>query len=115
MPKTTSVPAPAPHEQIFAIALGFWQSRALAVAAELELADLLAERPLQVDDLAVRTGTPPPGRFVCYVHLKVWEYFRKSPLWYSLIPPPANICARMFHIHYRPLFALNFLPAEACM
>jgi hypothetical protein len=32
MLKNTSVPIPAPHEQILAITMGFWQSRALAVA-----------------------------------------------------------------------------------
>jgi hypothetical protein len=32
--------------------IAFWQARALAVAAELELADLLAEAPLHVDLLA---------------------------------------------------------------
>ena len=42
MPTITSAPLPGPHEQILAITLGFWQSRALAVAAELELAEVLA-------------------------------------------------------------------------
>jgi hypothetical protein len=63
MPTTTSASAPAYHEQILAIIVGFWQSRALAVAAELELADRLAEGPLQIDDLAVRTRTHAPSLF----------------------------------------------------
>ena len=46
---------PAPQEQIFPIVLGFWQARALAVATDLGLPDLLAERPLHVDDLATHT------------------------------------------------------------
>ena len=37
--------------------MGFWQSRALAVAAELELADFLADGPLAVDTLASRSKT----------------------------------------------------------
>jgi hypothetical protein len=45
---------PAPHEQIFSIVLGFWQARALAVATELGLPDLLAEGPLDVDQLSSR-------------------------------------------------------------
>jgi hypothetical protein len=66
MPRPTSTPvlaAPQPHEQILAITAGFWQSRALAVAAELELAELLAEGPLHVDVLASRTKTHSPTLF----------------------------------------------------
>jgi hypothetical protein len=51
MPETTTAThaapatpaAPAPQEQIMGMVLAFWQSRALAVSAELELPDLLAE------------------------------------------------------------------------
>src|ERR1700724_2737790 len=45
----------APHERIFSTVLGFWQARALAVATELGVPDLLAEGPLHVSDLASRT------------------------------------------------------------
>src|SRR5258705_9129540 len=48
---------PAPHEQIFSVLLGFWQARALAVATELGLSDLLVKGPLHVDELASRTKT----------------------------------------------------------
>ncbi len=48
---------PAPQEQILPIVLGFWQARALAVATDLGLPDLLAEGPLHVDELAIRTKT----------------------------------------------------------
>jgi O-methyltransferase domain/Dimerisation domain len=57
MQTITSAPPPAPHEQILAITSGFWQSRALAVASELEIAEVLAEGPLHVDILAERTKT----------------------------------------------------------
>jgi hypothetical protein len=63
MPQKVTAPLPAPHEQILAITLGFWQSRALAVAAELELAEALAEGPLHVDVLANRTKTHSPALF----------------------------------------------------
>jgi hypothetical protein len=65
MPETTAaaLSAPAPHEHIAAIILGYWQSRALAVAAELELADSLAEGPVSVDTLAERTKTDPSCLF----------------------------------------------------
>src|SRR5262245_61399312 len=53
----------APNEQIFAIVVGFWQARALAVATELGLPDLLAEGPLHVDELASRTKTSASALF----------------------------------------------------
>ncbi len=55
--------APAALENIFGIIRGFFESRALAIAAELELADLLADGPLGVDSLAERTKTHAPSLF----------------------------------------------------
>src|SRR5215510_12823987 len=52
-----------PQEQIFSLVLGFWQARALAVATELGLSDLLAEGPLHVDELASRTTTNASALF----------------------------------------------------
>jgi len=53
-----SAPAPAtPQEHILGVVTAFWQSRALAVAAELELADLVADAPVPVDILAATTKT----------------------------------------------------------
>ena len=63
MPKRASGPVSAPQEQILAITAGFWHSRALAVATELELADLLAAGPLHIDVLANRTKTHSPSLF----------------------------------------------------
>ena len=54
---------PAPQEQIFSIVLGFWQARALAVATELGVPDLLAEGPLHIDELASRTKTNASALF----------------------------------------------------
>ncbi len=53
----TAPAAPAPADRVNAILYGYWQSRALAVAVELELPDLLADGPLSVDDLAARSKT----------------------------------------------------------
>jgi hypothetical protein len=39
------------------IVLGYWQARALAVATELDVPDLLAQGPLHVEALASRTNT----------------------------------------------------------
>jgi len=54
---------PAPQEQIFSIVLGFWQARALAVATELGLPDLLADGPLHIDELTRRTKTNASALF----------------------------------------------------
>lgn len=51
-----TVMSPAtPQEQILQITVGFFQSRALAVAADLEIADHLSTGPLHVDQLAAST------------------------------------------------------------
>lgn len=66
MPETHAAAAPsepAPQEQILGVVHAHWQGRAVAVAAELELADLLADGPLHVDVLAERTKTDPSSLF----------------------------------------------------
>jgi hypothetical protein len=63
MQKDTSSPMRAPHEQILAMIVGFWQSRALAVATELELADLMADEPVHIEVLAADTKTHAPSLF----------------------------------------------------
>jgi hypothetical protein len=55
--------APAPDERILSIIQGYWESRALAVAVELELADLLGQGPLSVEELAAQTKTDPSSLF----------------------------------------------------
>ena len=54
---------PTPQERIFPIVMGFWQARALAVATELGLAELLAEGPLDVEQLASRSQTNASALF----------------------------------------------------
>jgi SAM-dependent methyltransferase len=53
------IPTPTPHEHITSILLGQWQARAVALATELGLADLLAEGPVHINDLASQTNTKP--------------------------------------------------------
>ena len=55
--------APTPQEQILGIVNNHWQSRCVGVAAQLELADHLANGPLHVDVLAERTQTHAPSLF----------------------------------------------------
>ena len=54
---------PAPEEQILPLVMGFWQARALAVATELGLPDLLAEGPMHVGELGNRTKTNASALF----------------------------------------------------
>jgi hypothetical protein len=84
---------PAPHERILAITMGFWQSRALAVAAELELADLLAEGSLHVDALAARTKTHAPSLFRLLRALEsVGIFSQVSPMVFA--NTPSSECLR---------------------
>ena len=55
-------PAP-PQEQILGIVNNHWQSCCVGAAAQLELADLLADGPLHVDVLAERTKTHAPSLY----------------------------------------------------
>jgi len=61
--ESSTVVAPIPQEQVLGIVATYYQSRALAVAAELELPDLLAAGPLSVDLLASQTKTDASSLF----------------------------------------------------
>jgi hypothetical protein len=66
MIESATVKTPAalsPQNHILEIIRGFWQSRALAIAAELELADLLADGSLGIDVLAERSKTHAASLF----------------------------------------------------
>jgi len=93
MTKNTSAPLPTPHEQILTITAGFWQSRALAVAAELELADLLAAGPLHIDAIASRTKTHAPSLFRLLRALESLGIFSQiSPMVFA--NTPSSECLR---------------------
>lgn len=55
--------AATPQEQILGIVNNHWQSCCVGAAAELELADLLADGPLHVDILAEGTKTHAPSLY----------------------------------------------------
>ena len=57
MSQPTPTASPTPQEQILGTVNNYWQSCCVGVAAQLELADQLAEGPLDVDVLAERTKT----------------------------------------------------------
>jgi len=68
---------PTPQEQILGIVNNHWQGRCVGVAAQLELADALAKRPLHVDVLAERTQTHAAS---LYPALSTWsEILEKEP------------------------------------
>lgn len=61
-PSAASAPsaaAPPPHVQLIQMTMAIWSARALYAAAELKLADLLANGPRDAYDLARATGTHP--------------------------------------------------------
>ncbi len=53
----------APGEQLQHLIAGYWVSAAIGVAAELGLADLLADGPHASTDLATATGTHPSALY----------------------------------------------------
>lgn len=69
---------PAPQERIFPIVTGFWQARALALATELGLAEILAERPLDVDQLASRSQTNASALFRLLRALESTGFFTET-------------------------------------
>ncbi|WFU19927.1 methyltransferase [Bradyrhizobium sp. CB3481] len=52
-----------PHVQLIQMGVAIWQARAVYAAAELGIADILADGPCSVAELAVRTGTHAPSLF----------------------------------------------------
>ena len=86
-------PTIAQHEQILAITEGFWHSRALAVATELEIAEVLADDPLHVDLLANKTKTCAPALFRLLRALETVGVFEQlSPRVFA--NTPASECLR---------------------
>jgi O-methyltransferase domain/Dimerisation domain len=79
MSETAPAKAPfvIPQEHILEIIRGFWQSRALAIAAELEIADHLADGPLSLSALAERTQTHAPSLFRLMRALESASIFRQ--------------------------------------
>lgn len=95
MPELAAEKAPfvIPEEHILEIVRGFWQSRALAIAAELEIADQLADGPLALDVLAERTQTHAPSLFRLMRALESAGVFQQvSPSVFA--NTPASECLR---------------------
>jgi hypothetical protein len=62
-PTAPAMPALPPDARLLQLILGMFVSRALGVAAELGVADALKEGPLELQELARRTGSDPDGLY----------------------------------------------------
>ncbi len=93
MDERTEMSASTPQEQILGIVNNYWQACSVGAAAELELADLVADGPLHVDVLAARTGTHAPSLFRMLRALESTGIFRQvSPRVFA--NTPASECLR---------------------
>lgn len=54
---------PAPHEVVNRMITGYWQTQAIYVAAKLGLADMLANGPRSIDELAQTAGVHAPSLY----------------------------------------------------
>jgi len=85
--------APTPQEQILGIVNNHWQSCCVGAAAQLELADLLADGPLHVDVLAERTKTHAPSLYRMLRALESTGIFTQ-PSPHVFANTPASECLR---------------------
>ena len=70
--------APSPQDQVLGYLTGIIQGRAVVCAAELGIADALADDALPVDEIAIRTGTQPGNLFRLLRSLESIGIFRET-------------------------------------
>jgi hypothetical protein len=70
---------PSPQQQLNQLICGYWHSQCVYVAAKLGIADLLANGPQSVDDLAQQTGTHRPSLFRLLRALASLKVFAEEP------------------------------------
>jgi O-methyltransferase domain/Dimerisation domain len=71
--------SPTPQQQLNQLICGYWHSQCVYVAAKLGIADLLANGPQSVDDLAKQTGTHRPSLFRLLRALASLGVFAEEP------------------------------------
>src|SRR6476469_3054425 len=71
-------PVPAAQDQVIAHLTGIIQSRAITCAVQLGIADALADGPLQVEEIATRTGVDPGNLFRLLRALESIGIFRET-------------------------------------
>jgi SAM-dependent methyltransferase len=81
----------SPQEHINQLICGYWSSQCVYVAAKLGIADLLANGPLSVDDLADRTAMDPPSLFRVLRALASLGVFAEEPDRRFRLTPAAEI------------------------
>ncbi len=90
-------------EPLQSVVVNYWQGRALAVAAELELADLLEGGPLDVKTIAEKTKTHAPSLFRLLRALESIGVFQQvSPKMFSNTPASDSGCSAWEFMHREP-------------
>lgn len=100
----TAAAASAPHQHVLNIVMGFWQSRCLAVATELDLAELLKDGPLPVDTLASQTQTDRLSLFRLMRALESIGVFKQASPRVFANTPQASVFAGARRHHNGPWF-----------
>lgn len=85
--------APPLADQLLAMASGAWVTQMIHVAAELGLADLLAEGPKDVDNLADSAGAHPDSLFRLMRGLASLGLFQETEPQRFLLHPWQSSCA----------------------
>ena len=106
--------APTPQEQILGIVNNHWQSCCVGAAAQLELADLLADGPVHVDILAERTKTHAPSLYRMLRALESTGTLLKPRLENSVTRRRANVSAVIYQARTGPGFDLRSARAPRC-
>src|SRR3954466_6361325 len=79
MSETSTKTSPvSPQEQVIAYLTGIIQSRAITCAVQLGIADALADGPLEVEEIAIRTGVEPGNLFRLLRALESIGIFRET-------------------------------------
>ena len=81
----------SPQEHVNQLICGYWSSQCIYVAAKLGIADLLADGPLSVDDLADRTATHAPSLYRVLRALASLGVFAEDPDKQFRLTPAAEI------------------------
>src|SRR5690348_8648415 len=84
----------SPQEMLLGIALGYMLARAVHVAAQMGIADLLGDGPKRVEELAQATGARPQSLYRLLRALAGNGIFAEdSSGRFELTPPAAFLCS----------------------
>src|ERR1700728_2374727 len=78
------------QQHLMQLIFGYWHSQCIYVVAKLGIADLLAERPLSVDELAAKTGMHRLSLYrVLRALASVGVFVEEPPATFALTPAAA--------------------------